>query len=143
MRRIILGTNVIVSASIAQGYSRRIVRSILLETELFKICLTQDILNEYEKVSNYNRIQKKYNEFKSNMIEIITILTNISISYRPSKKFAIIKDVTDNVFIEAAYESKANYLITDNHNDFSITEFEQTQIVSPKKFCELYDQNAL
>jgi putative PIN family toxin of toxin-antitoxin system len=143
MKKIILDTNVIVSAAIAQGYSRKIVKSILFEEELFEVCITADILDEYERVSTYNRIQKKHPEFKQNILEIIAALNDLSTIYLPQKKFEIIKDLTDNNFLDLAYESHANYLITGNRNDFLITEFEQTKIVSPKKFCELYEQNAL
>ena len=144
MKKIILDANVIVSASIAQGYSRKIVKSILVEEELFEICITSDILKEYEKVSNYNRIQKKYPEFKHNVLEIIAALNDLSIKYLPQKKFEIIKkDVTDNKFLDLAYEAKADYLITGNRNDFSFTHFEQTKIVTPKEFCELYEANVL
>src|SRR5437867_2906909 len=143
MKKIILDTNVIVSAAIAQGYSRKIVKSILFEEKLFEICMTSDILKEYEKVSTYNRIQKKYPEFKQNILEIIATLNDLSVIYLPQKKFQIIKDVSDNKFLDLAYEAKAHYLITGNRNDFSITQFEQTKIVSPKEFCELYEQNAL
>jgi len=143
VRKIILDTNIIVSAAIAKGYSRKIAKSILFEKELFEICVTQDILKEYERVSTYNRIQKKYPEFKQNIFEIIAALNDLSIIYLPKKKFQIIKDITDNKFLDLAYEAKADYLITGNRNDFFITQFEQTKIVTPKEFCELYEQNAL
>jgi len=144
MKKIILDTNVIVSAAIAQGYSRKIVKSILVEEELFEICITSDILKEYEKVSTYNRIQKKYPEFKHNVLKIIAALNDLSIKYLSQKKFEIIKkDVTDNKFLDLAYEAKADYLTTGNRNHFSITHFEQTKIVSPKEFCQLYEANAL
>ena len=57
--------------------------------------------------------------------------------------FTVLKDQSDNKFLNLAYESKADYLITGNRNHFSILKFEQTKIVSPKEFCELYEANAL
>ena len=142
MKKIILDTNIIVSAAIAKGYSRKIVRTILFQ-ELFEVCITQAILDEYEKVSLYTRIQKKHPEFKQNILEIITSLSDLFNTYTPAKKFSIIKDISDNIFLDLAHEAKAHYIITGNKNDFSITEFEQTKIVSPKKFCELYESNNL
>lgn len=41
------------------------------------------------------------------------------------------------------YAAQANYLITGNSNDFAIQEFENTKIVSPKKFRDLYKENNL
>lgn len=143
MKKIILDTNVIVSASIAKGYSRKIVKSILFEDNLFEISVTQDILDEYERVSAYNRIQKKYPEFKQNILEIIATLNDLFVVYTPTKKFSLIKDASDNIFLDLAFEAKADYIITGNKNDFKITQFEQTKIVNPKEFCELYEANTL
>lgn len=42
----------------------------------------------------------------------------------------------------AWYVAKAGYLITGNHTDFSIVEFEGIRIISQKKY-ELYKQNNL
>lgn len=143
MKKIILDTNVLVSAAIARGYSRRIIRVILFGDKFFEICITQDILDEYERVSTYNRIQKKHPEFRQNMLDIVASLKDLFILYIPTKKFFIIKDVSDNIYLDLAHESKADYIITGNKNDFNITQFEQTKIVTPKEFCELYEANTL
>lgn len=143
MVKLILDTNILVSAAIAKGPSRRIVQSVLFGEQSFGLCLSDEILKEYMWVSGYNRIQKKYPEFLDNISQLMKALEPVSQLYYPTRNFSLIKDFSDNHFIDLAYESKAHYLITGNHNDFSITEIESTKILSPKKFCELYDQNLL
>jgi predicted nucleic acid-binding protein len=64
--------------------------------------------------------------------------------FYPTVHFNLIStDISDNIFLDAAYAAKADYLITGNHNDFSITEFEGTKVISPKRFYDLYEQNKL
>jgi len=103
----------------------------------------QSILDEYEKVSTYNRIQRKYPEFRQNMVELIAGLNDLFKVYKPAKQFSLIKDLSDNKFLDLAYEAKADYIITGNKNDFSIAQFEQTKIVTPKEFCELHETSNL
>jgi putative PIN family toxin of toxin-antitoxin system len=142
MRKIVIDTNVLVSAALRNGYSSKILWEIILDKGI-KLCLSKEILSEYKRVSEYKRIRKKYPDFKDKMNDLIEAIEEISTLYSPSRSFAIIKDISDNKFLDLAYESKAHYLITGNRNDFSITQFEQTKILSPKEFCELFEQNAL
>ena len=77
------------------------------------------------------------------MNEMIESVKEIGNFYFPTRSFSLIKDISDNKFLDLAYESKADYIITGNRNDFSISHFGQTKIVTPKEFCELYEQNVL
>jgi len=89
------------------------------------------------------RIQKKYPLFKEEMDDMILSLKEIARVYFPTQSFSILKDISDNIYLDLAHEAKAHYIITGNKNDFSIAQFEQTKIVSPKEFCELYETNNL
>jgi predicted nucleic acid-binding protein len=50
---------------------------------------------------------------------------------------SVIKDFADNRLLEPAVESRTDYLITGNNNDFQFTEYEGTRIINPKEFWEL------
>ncbi|MCF8371824.1 MAG: hypothetical protein K9H64_09390 [Bacteroidales bacterium] len=56
----------------------------------------------------------------------------------PTEKIEIILDVDDNKLLDLAIESKADYLITGNSNDFTMSEFKGTKIVNPKDYWEKY-----
>jgi uncharacterized protein len=142
MKKIVIDTNVIVSASIRNGYSSRILWYIIFDKKI-QLCLSEDVLSEHRRVSEYKRIRKKYPDYEEKMTHLVKATEEIGILYVPSKSFSIIKDKSDNIFLNLAYEAKANYIVTGNRNDFSIPHFEQTKIVTPKEFCELYEQNAL
>jgi len=49
MHKIVLDTNVIISALISHGYPYRILHN-LVATERIKICLSEPVLNEYAEV---------------------------------------------------------------------------------------------
>lgn len=137
-----IDTNIVVSAAIGNGYSKRILKKIIFD-DTINICISTEIVKEYDRVSNYLRIQKKYPLFKEEMDDMILSLKEIARVYFPTQSFSILKDISDNIYLDLAHEAKAHYIITGNKNDFSIAQFEQTKIVSPKEFCELYETNNL
>ena len=137
-----IDTTIVVSAAIGNGYSKRILKKIIFD-DTINICISTEIVKEYDRVSNYLRIQKKYPLFKEEMDDMILSLKEIARVYFPTQSFSILKDISDNIYLDLAHEAKAHYIITGNKNDFSIAQFEQTKIVSPKEFCELYETNNL
>jgi putative PIN family toxin of toxin-antitoxin system len=138
MIRIVIDANILVSASLKRGYSFKVLEEIAADIKSIQVCLSEQVLTEYYNLVFYKRISDKYPLF------IKKISTNIEKLERAgTMHFNVLKDVTDNKLLNLAYEANAAYLISGNKNDFSITQFEQAKIVSPKKFCELYEQNAL
>ena len=56
--------------------------------------------------------------------------------YQPKIYLDIIKDKSDNKLLELAEESNADFLITGNSVDFTLTKYKHTQILSPRSFWE-------
>ncbi|MBO0938457.1 hypothetical protein J2I47_18035 [Fibrella sp. HMF5335] len=53
-----------------------------------------------------------------------------------TERVAVIADADDNRFLEAAKAGSADYIITGNTNDFLISSFGETSIVTPKVYWE-------
>ena len=143
MVKIVIDTNVLVSASLRKGYSFRVIDAVATDVKSFQVCLSEQVLTEYYNLIFYERISNKYPLFIKNMSVNIQKLERAGTMFFPRRHFKLLKDVSDDKFLDLSFEAKAEYLVSGNKNDFSITEFEQTKIISPKKFCELYDANAL
>lgn len=58
----------------------------------------------------------------------------------PTMKVELIGDEPDNRLLELAETCRADYLVTGNINDFTMSEHKGTKIVSPKIFFELLNQ---
>jgi len=134
MRKLIIDTNVLVSALIQKSYPNLILFHCVLENE-FEICISNDLLEEYFEVLNRPKFSK-YPDFLMKAELVISQLESIATKYSPRDRFQIIADSADNRLLELAYESKANFIITGNTNDFTMIEFEGTKIVSPREFWE-------
>ena len=136
MHKIVIDTNILVSAIISNGYPYRILHN-LVATERVKICLSEPILSEYTEVTIRTKFSQ-YKEFKQNALFIITNIKRVGKLYSPNIKLDIIADKTDNKFLELAVFSKADFLITGNINHFTISEYNGVKIISPKDYIENY-----
>jgi putative PIN family toxin of toxin-antitoxin system len=144
MLKVLIDTNVLVSASIANGPSYKIFKEIIIEKELALLCYSEAIFEEYQKVAHYKRIQTKYPAYFEAINNYLSKIKKAGKLFYPTVHFDIIStDISDNIFLDAAYAANADYIITGNHNDFGLAEFETTKIISPKRFYELYEQNKL
>ena len=137
MQKLILDTNIIVSALISNSIPTKILYELVL-TQKVKVCLTEEIFTEYIEVFNREKFTK-YTSFKSKADIVLNKLREISTYYETNRKIEILSDTSDNKFLELAAVSSADYLITGNTLDFQITEFEYTRILTPREYWNLFE----
>ena len=136
MQRLVVDTNVFVSSLIQRSYPY------LITTELFsnnnlQLCISDDVFEEYVDVLS----REKFSRFPDFILKAQTLLTRIekkAVKYSPAHKVTMIKDVDDNKFLELSETCRAEYLITGNTNDFTMREYKETKIVTPKEYWENY-----
>jgi putative PIN family toxin of toxin-antitoxin system len=133
MQKIILDTNVIVSSLIQKNYPYLIVDHCIEGNAI--ICLSNEILKEYLEVLARPKFAR-FADFKTNADFLIARLSEISEIYEPKENLKIIKDEPDNRLLELADNSKADFIITGNTNDFTMKNHNKTKIVSPKEYWE-------
>ena len=134
MQKIILDTNVVVSSIIQKSYPYYIVYEYVFEEQI-RLCLSKALLDEYCEVLSRSKFSK-IPYFESNTDIVLNRLKKIAVFYEPKICLDIIKDKDDNKLLELAHESNADFLITGNHNDFDITHYNNTRILSPRNFWE-------
>ena len=137
MQKLILDTNIIVSALISNSIPTKILYELVLNQKV-KTCLTEEIFTEYIEVLNREKFTK-YTNFKSKADIVLNKLREISTYYETNRKIEILSDTSDNKFLELAAVSSADYLITGNTFDFQITEFEYTRILTPREYWNLFE----
>ena len=138
MQSIILDTNIVVSALIQKSYPHYIVFDYVL-CERVKIYLSESLMSEYREVLSRPKFTQ-ITDFMSNAEIVLSRFEKIALFYKPKIHLNIIKDINDNRLLELAYESNADFLITGNSVDFTMTHYENTQIISPRIFWEMQIQ---
>ncbi len=136
--RLILDTNVLVSALIQRNYPYFIVDRILADDSL-QFCLSEPLFAEYVEVLNREKF-RKFPDFHFRAQTLLADLENRALRLNPVVSLNIINDLADNRLLELAETCHADYIVTGNTNDFTMIEYKGTKIVSPKELFELLNK---
>lgn len=128
-KKVVLDTNVTISAIFWGGYPREVYKNI----KQGKILLLSNIEIEKEliRVLSYEKFGLKpfeslpiINDFKKHSI-FINVKSDIEI---------INEDLTDNIFINCAIDGEANYIISGDKHLLNIKKYKNIEIVKSKDF---------
>ena len=129
MQKVVIDTNVIVSAIIQQSYPYLIINELFIEGKI-------ELTEYYEVLA-----RPKFEKFQNFFVRAEALLTDIETEaqkYFSTITIDVISDKDDNIFLELADECNANFLITGNMTDFTMTSYKQTKIVTPREYWEVY-----
>jgi putative PIN family toxin of toxin-antitoxin system len=136
--RLILDTNVLVSANIQKSYPYFIVDRVFADPELV-LCISDQLFAEYVEVLNREKFAK-FPDFHARAQTLLSDVETYGEKFTPIVKVDLIGDEPDNRLLELAETCGADYLVTGNTNDFTMAEFKGTKIVSPKEFFEILNR---
>ncbi|MDR3001047.1 MAG: putative toxin-antitoxin system toxin component, PIN family [Fibromonadaceae bacterium] len=136
MQKIIFDTNVLVSSIIQKSYPYLIVRELFFEDKL-SLCLSASLMQEYWDVLFREKFSK-YSAFYFEALDLLEEISDKAIFFSPKTNIDLLGDKDDNMLLELASESNADFLITGNSNDFTISKYRETLIVNPKNYWENY-----
>lgn len=136
MQKIVLDTNVIISALIQKNYPFLIVDQLVFENKI-QLCISEELILEYFEVLSRPKFTR-YPDFVSNAEIIFAEIGYRAKFYTPKIKLDLLSDKDDNMILELADESKADFIITGNTNDFIASKYKKTKIVTPKAYWENY-----
>jgi putative PIN family toxin of toxin-antitoxin system len=131
--RIVLDTNVLVSALGWRGPSHDIVASCL--DYKYDLLLSPDLLTELEKVLRY----PKFHFQDSAILDYLTLLAKSAEIVIPDLKVAIVQaDPDDNRVLECALAGNAEVIVTGDDHLLDLAEFEKILILRPKAFLDRF-----
>ena len=136
MHRVVIDTNILISAALSKSYPYKIVYDLIFEERVMAFA-SDPILKEFQAVIEYSKF-KKYPNFAFNTKNIIDGLFRFSILVQPNIFVDILRDSSDSKFLDAALSCRADFLITGNSRDFTFKRFENTEIISPEKYWNTY-----
>ncbi|MBS1759501.1 MAG: putative toxin-antitoxin system toxin component, PIN family [Bacteroidetes bacterium] len=136
--KIILDTNIIVSALIQRSYPFFVVDKIFVDSSL-KLQISDALFKEYVEVLHRDKF-KRYTDFFLRSKVLLSDIYELAEMVQTTTKLNIIKDSHDNRLLELAEASNADFIVTGNTNDFKMKKYKITQIVSAKEMFELLFQ---
>jgi len=134
--RIVVDTNVLVSATYWKGDSYKVIR--IANERQMTIMMSREITEEYYKVIKSDEVTEKV-EKKNLMAEkIITKVINESVVVEPKDKLFIIKeDPDDDKFLECAVEGDAEYLVSRDKHLLKLKKYKGIDIIKPEEFLRI------
>jgi len=132
MIRVVLDTNVVVSAVITRGGAEAHTLD-LAAVRKIQIYATPAILTEYEEVlrrSKFIRISPKVIDGALDLIRRVAILVN------PTETLTVSSDESDNRFLECAEAADADYLVTGNKRHFP-AQWKECMVIGARELVEL------
>ena len=131
MIRIVLDTNILISALLSpQGPPAQVFLMILLEEDT-QLCVSGDIYAEYEEVIHRPRLNRSDSEIEATLRAI----REKGFWVKPTEKVHACSDPDDDIFLECAQIAAAHYLVTGNVKDFPDA-WANTQIVTARQFLD-------
>jgi len=131
MLKIVIDTNVLVSALLKPDSVPELILSLILTGEII-LCLTEPIAVEYEEVLKREKF-KKLDQRKVG--ELLARLRSKAQWASPKAPLQVtLTDPEDSKFLECAEETGADFLITGNIKHFPPGKFKGTLVINPAQF---------
>jgi len=136
--RIVLDANVYASALMkSEGLPAYTLKAIL-EDPKYELVLSQDILDEIQRILNYPKVRKRIHHTEQELNAWLDALYTISYIARPLHQYPSLvpDDPDDEIYLIAAIESRAKYIISGDKHLLNIQKFEGIKIVSAREFLD-------
>jgi uncharacterized protein len=131
MIRVVLDTNILISALLTpKGPPTQVLLMIILQPDT-QLCVSPDVYAEYEEVIRRPRLNRTDDEIATTLR---TIREN-GFWVMPIEKVRACSDPDDDIFLECAQAAGAQYLVTGNVKDFPAT-WGSTKIVTARQFLD-------
>ena len=131
MIRVVLDTNIVVSAMLRSGGMPEAIFNLAID-RVIQLYISEPILAEYEEVLNRPRLNMHPEKVANALFKIREAGTVV----RPSAPVTAASDPDDNVFLECAEAAEAHYVITGNRDDFP-EKWASALILTPRQFLEV------
>ncbi len=125
MIRVVLDTNIYVSGILFSGNPREVL-SLAIKGKI-DVFISPEILTELKEVLSGKKFGFSPERVDFTIREIESITTRII----PSKKHSVVtRDSDDNIVIDCAMRSKAEYIITGDNDLLSLKKFKNIKIIN-------------
>ena len=131
--RVVLDTNVLISALLWKGLLNKILK--IIENKELTLCINEFILEELSGVLQRHKFNRRINECKASLEELISGILEISEIFPNIEISPIIKDdLNDNWIISCALASESKYIITGDPHLLKLGKFRNIPILTPRQF---------
>jgi putative PIN family toxin of toxin-antitoxin system len=130
--KIVLDTNIFISAFVFRGKAAAVFDHCALREELF---VSQWILDELAQ-----KMRSKFNLEERDILEMFSLIAEKSSLVQPNTPLpTVCRDADDNNILQLAESVQADYLITGDKDLLVLDTFQGTRIVAPAQFLDILE----
>ncbi len=135
MVRVVVDTNVLVSALVGRGKPRRLILKLL---ENHTVMFSHQMLAELADVLS----REKFREVRSSQVDrFLTGLVKASKVVKVTSRFkGVAEDPDDDIVLNTAYDGKVDYIVTGDKHLLALKKFRGTEIVNVNQMSEIISQ---
>ena len=134
MVRVVLDTNVLVSAFIDDGKPRRVVLELL---DKHTVVLSRQMLAELADVISRDKFRVK----GSQVDRFVSSLVRMSKMVPDNPRFKVaLEDADDDVVLNMAYSGRAEFIVTGDRHLLDLGQFKKTKIVTVNQMLDILTQ---
>lgn len=136
MLKVVIDANLFVSAIISKkGNPAKLLQ--LWRNRAFLVVISEQMLEELERVLRYPRIRNKYNLKDEDALLAVSAIRKFAVVLTDRLKIGVIKDdPDDNKVLACALEAKADYIVSGDNHLLDLVVFENIPIVTVKDFID-------
>jgi len=132
----VIDTSVMVSVAFPKGELVKELRDMIAD-EVFTLVTSREIMAELYRVLHYPRILKQFNPSKEDIDEFIGMIMEHVLFIKGDYDLRkIADDPTDDMFLAAAMEAKADFIVSRAPHLRNLKQFHGIKIVNIREFLE-------
>ncbi len=140
--RVVLDTNIIVSALLAKASPPAKLLTQWEQSETFELLVSEPIVEEYQRAIAYPHIQARHRLTPTEMEQFLSKIRELASFVEPTEEVAVVeRDRDDNKFIACALAGEAEYIITGDDDLLRIKTYRGIRILTPAAFLAFLEQS--
>lgn len=130
--RIVLDTNVLISALISRGKSYSLVTSLL--ASIHTVVLSLPIIEEFVKISSETRIRRYVGD--EDVASFLRTILSKSVVVEIASSFQVLKN-SDDLILRTAYDGRAEIIVTGDGHLLGLRRFRGIKILSVSELSSI------
>lgn len=136
--RIVLDTNVLISALIRKGKPRKLFDQVILGK--IKLVLSEPILEEFIKVAKKKKFRPYFRN--SEAADFIALLKRVSEFVQVQSRVNITRDKSDNIILATALDGNADYVVSGDKDLLTVQEFKGVKVLTVDQMLKILRRKA-
>ncbi len=135
MIRVVLDTNVLVSAVIMPWRNPSSILHLCLAQKGVRLCASEPVLKEYREVL----LRPKFGLDPDLVGALFRRIRSCALVVSPEESMSfLVSDPDDAKFMECAVAAGARFLVTGNRKHFVVEKYGSTRVVTPAEFVQIF-----